>query len=455
MRKIVFYLNCLVMLQCLMASNVLAQEAIASEINIVNPFAREISSPYNWIRNGSFEKFDDGTTLPPNDWEDASGGTIAQNTTQVKFGQASLSLTNGDIVYRVEDFKGLEGREVIFGVWVKSTAAGAVFLSLYNGTMEIEESTDSYSQVGEWQFLTVKTALPDSISNLVLYISNNSATTAYFDGAALYQTTNNLDFVPNPQDEVAAGGGETGTASDVVCTDCVGASDIADGLGVSEIDESLIQKRVTGTCSSTDQSIKTIDTNGAVTCETDDKGITTESDPKVGTLTSSYVPKWGGSYLSNSKIYDNGTSVGIGTTSPSSLYILDVSGNFRASDITCSNCLGTAEINESEILTLISESCSGTNQSIKTIDLSGNVTCETDDGSAAETDPQVGTITTSYVPRWDGSALVTGKIYDNGSKVGIGTASPAEMLHVVGNIKLEGTTTKIIPTGDLCIGTCP
>lgn len=40
-----------------------------------------------------------------------------------------------------------------------------------------------------------------------------------------------------------------------------------------------------------------------------------------------------------------------------------------------------------------------------------------------EDDPQVGTVSNNYVPRWNGSALVTGTIYDNGN-VGIGTTSP-------------------------------
>ncbi|MBI2070989.1 MAG: hypothetical protein HYT79_10375 [Elusimicrobia bacterium] len=47
-----------------------------------------------------------------------------------------------------------------------------------------------------------------------------------------------------------------------------------------------------------------------------------------------------------------------------------------------------------------------------------------------ETDPQVGAITTSYVPRWDGSALVTGTIYDNATSIGIGTGVPQEKLHI-------------------------
>ena len=39
--------------------------------------------------------------------------------------------------------------------------------------------------------------------------------------------------------------------------------------------------------------------------------------------------------------------------------------------------------------------------------------------AVTETDPQVGTITTGKIPRWDGSALSTGAIYDNGNYTGV------------------------------------
>ncbi len=61
-----------------------------------------------------------------------------------------------------------------------------------------------------------------------------------------------------------------------------------------------------------------------------------------------------------------------------------------------------------------------------------------DDGLTSESDPQVGTNATNYVPKWNGSALVTGTMYDNGN-IGIGTTSPAQKLHVVGNAYISST----------------
>lgn len=41
-----------------------------------------------------------------------------------------------------------------------------------------------------------------------------------------------------------------------------------------------------------------------------------ETDPKVGFLANNFVPKWNGTTLSNSQIFDNGQRVGIGTNTP-------------------------------------------------------------------------------------------------------------------------------------------
>ncbi|MCP4683787.1 MAG: hypothetical protein GY864_15770, partial [Desulfobacterales bacterium] len=57
----------------------------------------------------------------------------------------------------------------------------------------------------------------------------------------------------------------------------------------------------------------------------------------------------------------------------------------------------------------------------------------------AESDPQVGAITMGYVPRWNGTALSDGNIYDEGStgRIGFGTTSPSAAFEFVSK---EGTT---------------
>ncbi|MBI5664778.1 MAG: hypothetical protein HZC49_06795 [Nitrospirae bacterium] len=90
----------------------------------------------------------------------------------------------------------------------------------------------------------------------------------------------------------------------------------------------------------------------------------------------------------------------------------------------------TLNANTTYLQRRVSSSCS-VGSSIRTINEDGTVLCEPDDiGTTIETDPEVGGNTTNYVPKWNGSALVTGSIYDNGN-VGIGTI-PSQKLHIFG-----------------------
>lgn len=50
--------------------------------------------------------------------------------------------------------------------------------------------------------------------------------------------------------------------------------------------------------------------------------------------------------------------------------------------------------------------------------------------SFSETDPKIGPLTASFIPRWSGSALADSLLYDNGTRIGIGTIDPESMLHI-------------------------
>ena len=88
------------------------------------------------------------------------------------------------------------------------------------------------------------------------------------------------------------------------------------GTVTLDANTTYLQRRVTGACAP-GSSISKVYEDGTVVCETDDVGITSESDPKVGGITLNYIPKWNGSTLVTGAIYDNG-NVGIGTTAPGS-----------------------------------------------------------------------------------------------------------------------------------------
>lgn len=58
-----------------------------------------------------------------------------------------------------------------------------------------------------------------------------------------------------------------------------------------------------------------------------------------------------------------------------------------------------------------------------------------------ESDPKVGSNTTDYLSKWNGSALVTSGILESGGNVGIGTIAPIQRLHLVGT---SGNTLRIV-----------
>ncbi len=137
---------------------------------------------------------------------------------------------------------------------------------------------------------------------------------------------------------------------------------------------------------------------------------TLETDPQVSVSDTSAVPRWNGAALVTGTITDNGTNVGIGTTSPAAT--LDVNGTIKisggspgAGKVLVSDATGIGSWNTLSIL---------------------------------ETDPQVSVADTSAVPRWNGAALVTGTITDNGTKVGIGTVTPTALLDVNGDARING-----------------
>jgi type IV secretory pathway TrbF-like protein len=153
----------------------------------------------------------------------------------------------------------------------------------------------------------------------------------------------------------------------------------------------------------------------------------TETDPKVASSTSNYVPKWNGTSLVDGLLYDNGTNIGIGTSSPSEK--LEVSGKTKTTTLQMTNGAMNGYILQSDAL--------GNASWVNSTSL-----------SITESDPQVASSTSNYVPKWNGTSLIDGLLYDNGTNIGIGTTSPSDKLHIIGKLRIDAGKIDFRNTGE-------
>lgn len=126
----------------------------------------------------------------------------------------------------------------------------------------------------------------------------------------------------------------------------------------------------------------------------------------------------------------NGDSVGIGTATPESK--LEVAGTIHSTS-------GGIKFPDNTIQTTAAGPGMETDPQVGTLIngrwcISDGVQIHATQTAPVlnEVDPQVGSNSTNFVPKWDGTELLSGTIYDNG-KIGIGTSSPDSKLDVRGD----------------------
>ncbi len=154
----------------------------------------------------------------------------------------------------------------------------------------------------------------------------------------------------------------------------------------------------------------------------------TETDPQVSSATTNTIPKWDGTTLVDGVVTDDGTNVGVGIA-PSVGNKLDVAGKTRTTNFQMITGAAANFVMQS--------------------DATGNgAWVNANTLTITETDPQVTSTVASRVPRWNGTTLVDGIIFDNTTSVGIGTAAPAGVLDItsttngllIPRVALTGTT---------------
>ena len=204
-----------------------------------------------------------------------------------------------------------------------TSAQGSVNNS--GGTVIQDISLDTYGHI-----TSIGSA---NLDGRYLLIGGKAADADLLDGldSTYYLDYNNLTNKPtttvanNNTITIAGTGGLTGGGSFTV------NQSFDETIFVSHADTSALN----GTYGSTDDTVKidtiTVDGNGHITAITTGPIAGGGGGGVSGTGTTNFISKWSGSTsLTNSRIYDNGTNVGIGTSSP--IYPLDVVGVIRSNN---------------------------------------------------------------------------------------------------------------------------
>jgi hypothetical protein len=183
-------------------------------------------------------------------------------------------------------------------------------------------------------------------------------------------------------------------------------------------------------------------TNGSGSITINTSGLQTSlTNPVTGTGTASYVPKWSStSGLSNSLIYDNGTNIGIGTTTPQSKFHIsdtnDLNTTLEYTNTTAGFASGVRPLKL--LLTGSNGVAVGAGVGIDFVTKSSS----TEYTGARIVSNRTDTSNNHALTFWAGGGTTAlseyMRIASNGN-IGIGTSSPTYKLQVNGNF---GATTK-------------
>ncbi len=159
---------------------------------------------------------------------------------------------------------------------------------------------------------------------------------------------------------------------------------------------------------------------------------TTNWNNKLDSESDPVFDAWDKDYADLINIPDLSDTVNYLTDETDPIFTSSEAANITATDITNLDNLSGTNTGDQDLSTLATKTALG--------DSTAQVRNEIPDVSgfiSSETDPQVGTNSLNYLSKWDGSALVSSTIFDNGN-VGINTTDPDATLHVNGDAHITG-----------------
>ncbi|NPA34658.1 MAG: hypothetical protein GXO48_07015 [Chlorobi bacterium] len=161
-----------------------------------------------------------------------------------------------------------------------------------------------------------------------------------------------------------------------------------------------------------------------------------KGDTVCSSVTINMLQKWTGLALCNSIIFDNGTQIGINTTSPAAT--VDINGNLRVRTLPTSVLPNNLVIADNTGM-------------IGSIAFSGNANdVLRGDGTWAPVTASggvstCGTVTANYIQKWTGTDLCNSIIYEDNTtfKIGIGTSTPQAKLDIAGDLRIQTLSTSL------------
>jgi hypothetical protein len=133
-----------------------------------------------------------------------------------------------------------------------------------------------------------------------------------------------------------------------------------------------------------------------------------------------FILKKGATDLTCSQIFDNGTGVGIGTSTPTSLF--HTNGTLRFENIATTTA----------------------NTFVLTTDSNGNVSKQL--SSSFGNGLVNSCATTNFLLKKGATDLTCSQIFDNGTGVGIGTSTPTSLFHTNGTLRFENLADAVTPS---------